>query len=127
MLEQQLNHDALASSVQRALFEENPDGWIAFVTHIQKKVTWFGTGLSEMKTDVTPKADQATPGKADPVEKSMEAATTEWGASDEKRGWPWPYLLNRGRLQRQISFFSVIDRSTVRRKAAFQTRRKPPE
>jgi hypothetical protein len=28
-------------------------------------------------------------------------------------------LLNRGRLQRQISFFSVIDRSTVRRKTAF--------
>jgi hypothetical protein len=90
LLEQQLNHDALASSVQHALFEENTDGWKAFLTHIQKKVTWFGTGLTEMKPDVTPKANQAMPEKAAPVEKSIEAATTEWGASDEKRGWPWP-------------------------------------
>ena len=63
MLEQQLNHDALASSVQHALFEENPYCWKAFVTDIQKKVTWFGTGLTETKSDVTPKANQATPEK----------------------------------------------------------------
>jgi hypothetical protein len=91
LLEQELNHDALAASVKHDLFQGNPGGWKAFATHIQKKVKWFGTGLSDLKSDVTLETLQHTPEKAGPVEKSTEAGTTtEWGASDERRGWPWP-------------------------------------
>jgi hypothetical protein len=91
LLEPELNHEALAASVQHALFEGNPGGWMAFATHIQKKVTWFGTGLPEIKADLTTEDNQATLEKATPVEKSAETATSsEWGMSDEKRGWPWP-------------------------------------
>ncbi|WP_087670111.1 hypothetical protein [Caballeronia humi] len=91
LLEQELNHDALATSVQHALFEGDPGGWEAFAMQIQEKVKWFGTGLPEIKADVTPEDIQAAPETETPVEKPNEAASsTEWGASDEKRGWPWP-------------------------------------
>lgn len=91
LLEQELHHDALGSSVQHALSEGSSDGWKSFATHIQKKVIWFGTGLPEIKADVTPETIQGTPEKAAPVETSPPAATTtEWGISDDKRGWSRP-------------------------------------
>ena len=45
LLEQQLNHDALTSSVQHALFEENPDGWKGFCDAHPEKGDMVRTGL----------------------------------------------------------------------------------
>jgi hypothetical protein len=41
--------------------------------------------------EVTQKTLHDTPESVESAEKSTDAAaTSEWGASDEKRGWPWP-------------------------------------
>jgi hypothetical protein len=91
LLEEHLNHKALASTVQHDLFEGNPEGWKAYVTHIQKKVKWFGEDLPEMKADASLEPAHDASEEASPVEASAETAPpAEWGASDEKRGWPWP-------------------------------------
>jgi hypothetical protein len=45
-----------------------------------------GTYRNEVRRHA--ESQSSNPREADPVEKSMEAATTEWGASDEKRGRP---------------------------------------
>ena len=91
LLEVQLNHGALAATVQHDLFEGNPDGWKAYAAHIQKKVKWFGAELPEMKADTAPESAHDTAKEASPVEPSAEAVPpADWGASDEKRGWPWP-------------------------------------
>jgi hypothetical protein len=87
LLEAELNRDALASSVQHKLFEGNPDGWKAYVTHVQKTVKWFGTGLPGMKADALAEpahdaAKDATPAAATLSDKS--------DAPIEKKGWPWP-------------------------------------
>ena len=92
LLETELNRNALASTVQHDLFDGNPDGWNAYVAHMQEKVGWFGTGLPEMKQR---NADEPLHVAADmdtsPAEASVEAAPlAEWDAPDEKRGWPWP-------------------------------------
>jgi hypothetical protein len=88
LLEEPLNHRALAATVQRDLFEGNPDGWNAYVAELQKKVTWFGTELPKMKKSKPRQAHNAG-NEPNPVEASI-APAAEWGASDEKRGWPWP-------------------------------------
>jgi hypothetical protein len=91
LLETELNHNALASTVQRDLFDGNPDGWKTYVAHMQKKVGWFGTGLPEMKRSVSDEPVHVAVEEASPVEASVEAApAAEWDAPDEKKGWPWP-------------------------------------
>jgi hypothetical protein len=92
LLEEELNRDALASSVQHDLFGGNPEGWKVYVAHIRQNVKWFASGLPEMQSqEVTQKTLHDTPESVDSAEKSTDAAaTSEWGASDEKRGWPWP-------------------------------------
>ncbi|MFM0209733.1 hypothetical protein PQQ96_20215 [Paraburkholderia sediminicola] len=91
LLEAELNRDALASSVQRNLFDGNPDGWKAYATHVQRTVKGFGTGLPEMKAEALAKpahnaAKDATPAAA-PVAATLPAASD---APIEKKGWPWP-------------------------------------
>jgi hypothetical protein len=41
LLETDLNRKVLASTVQHDLFDSSPDGWKAYVAHMQKKVVWF--------------------------------------------------------------------------------------
>lgn len=91
LLEAELNHDALASSVQHHLFDGNPDGWKAYVTHVQRTVEWFGTGLPGMKAHTL--ADTARDAAKDvtPVETSVVATlSARSDAPIEKKGWPWP-------------------------------------
>ncbi|NPT58890.1 hypothetical protein [Paraburkholderia elongata] len=91
LLEAELNRDALASSVQHNLFDGNLDGWKAYVTHVQRTVKWFGTGLPRMKADALaePVHDAAT--DATPVEASVvNTLPAESDAPTEKKGWPWP-------------------------------------
>ncbi|TDN66806.1 hypothetical protein [Paraburkholderia sp. BL10I2N1] len=91
LLEMELNQNALASTVQHDLFDGNPDGWNAYVAHIQKKVKWFGTGLPKMKGDASAEPTHDAAEEASPVEASVEAAPpAEWDVPDEKKGWPWP-------------------------------------
>ena len=75
--------------VQHDLFEGNPDGWNAYVAELQKKVTRFGAELPKMKKESKPREAHNTREEPNPVEASV-APAPEWGASDEKRGWPWP-------------------------------------
>jgi len=51
LLAAELNRDALASTVQHNLFDGNPHGWKAYVSHVQNKVKWFGTGLQGTRAD----------------------------------------------------------------------------
>jgi hypothetical protein len=93
LLEAELNRDDLASTVQRHLFHGNPNGWSAYISYVQKKVTWFGTGLSTMNEDsvVEPShdaEDEAGSVEAPPL--AEPAAALEVEVRNEKRGWPWP-------------------------------------
>ena len=95
LLESELNGNVLASTVQHDLFDGNPDGWKEYVVHIQKKVKWFGTGLPEMKPGTSAELPHDAAEEASPVEAPVEAsvvaaASVEWDAPDEKKGWPWP-------------------------------------
>ena len=91
LLETELNRNALASTVQHDLFDGNPDGWKAYVTRVQKKVSWFGTGLPEMKSGAADEPAYLAAEDASPIEASVETTPpTEWDAPDEKKGWPWP-------------------------------------
>jgi hypothetical protein len=87
LLETELNRHALASTVQHNLFDGNPDGWNAYIGHVQKKVKWFGTGLSNPKKDARAEPSHQTMNETSPVE---AVPSTEAHASNEKRGWPWP-------------------------------------
>ena len=86
LLEAELNRDALASTVQQNLFDGNPDGWNAYVSHVQKKVTWFGTGLVNIQKDALAKPSHDAIKKASPV---AAASSVDADARNEKRGWPW--------------------------------------
>jgi hypothetical protein len=91
LLEAELNRDALASSVQHHLFDGNPDGWKAYVTHVQRTVKWFGTGLPGINADASAEPAHDAAKDATPVAASVVAtlpATSD--APVEKKGWPWP-------------------------------------
>ena len=91
LLASELNRNALASTVQHDLFDGNPDGWKEYVAYMQTKVSWFGTGLPEMKPGTSEEPVPAGADDASPVDASVEATPlTEWDAADEKTGWPWP-------------------------------------
>ncbi|MFM0669817.1 hypothetical protein [Paraburkholderia sediminicola] len=42
LLDADLDGERLATSVQRNLFADNPDGWLAYVAAMQAEVPWFG-------------------------------------------------------------------------------------
>ncbi|MFM0666965.1 hypothetical protein [Paraburkholderia sediminicola] len=91
LLEAELNRDALASTVQHNLFDGNPDGWNAYIGYVQKKVKWFGTGLSNNKKDALAEPSHDAPNEAGSVEaEDMALPAVEVEVRGEKRGWPWP-------------------------------------
>jgi hypothetical protein len=71
LLEPSLNRNALASTVQHDLFEDNPGGWATYAAHVQKKVSWFGKTL--------PVENLGAPTRA-----VRTSAVTK-----PKTGWPW--------------------------------------
>ena len=91
LLEAELNRNGLASSVQHTLFDGNPDGWKAYVAHVQKTVKWFGTGLPTMKASALAEPANDAAKDATPVIAS-DVVTLPAGsdAPVEKKGWPWP-------------------------------------
>ena len=91
LLEAELNRDALASTVQFNLFDGNPRGWKAYVSHVQNKVKWFGTGLSNIKEGARAEPSHDATDAASPVEAPDTAVSpVEADVRNEKRGWPWP-------------------------------------
>jgi hypothetical protein len=91
LLDVKLNRNALASTVQHDLFDGNPDGWKAYAAHMQKKVKWFGAGLSKIEGAASPEPTLDAAQETSLVEASVKAAPpSEWDAPDEKKGWPWP-------------------------------------
>lgn len=91
LLEAELNRDALASTVQHNLFDGNPDGWNAYISHVQNKVKWFGTGLSNIKKGALAEPSHDATDEASPVEAPVTAVPpVEADVRNEKRGWPWP-------------------------------------
>jgi hypothetical protein len=91
LLDTELNRNALASTVQHELFDGNPDGWIAYAAHMQKKVKWFGAGLSKIKGNASTERTLDAAEEASPAEASVKTAPpSEWDTPDEKKGWPWP-------------------------------------
>lgn len=91
LLEAALNRDALASSVQQNLFDGDPDGWNAYISYVQQKVKWFGTGLSNNKKDVLAEPSRDATDRANPDEAPVMAVpAVEVDVRNEKRGWPWP-------------------------------------
>jgi hypothetical protein len=93
LLEAELNRDALAAAVQHKLFDGNPNGWDAYVRYMQKKVTWFGKGLSNIKDDSVVRGSHDAQDHARPADAPLlakPAAAGDVGVRNEKRGWPWP-------------------------------------
>ncbi|RKR36850.1 hypothetical protein [Paraburkholderia sp. BL17N1] len=91
LLAAELNRDALASAVQRNLFDGNPEGWNAYAGYLRKKVNWFGTGLSNHSKDAPAEPLRDVPNEVGPVDAPAKVVpAAEVNARDEKRGWPWP-------------------------------------
>lgn len=84
LLEIELNRDALALSVQLNLFDGHRDGWNAYVVEIQKKVPWFGVGLSEAKGNAPVEPARSV------TDRATSLSLTDRGQASEKKGWPWP-------------------------------------
>lgn len=87
LLEAELNRKALASTVQHDLFDGNPDGWNAYVAHMQNKVKWFGTGLAATRKSARDDSLHAPADGASPV---GDAPSSERDARGDRKGWPWP-------------------------------------
>jgi hypothetical protein len=91
LLETELDRNALVSTVEKDLFEGNPDGWNAYVTHLRKKVAWFGKSLSKTGGHARNKRTLVAPVEEGPAEPSDGATPdTEQVAPKVKTTWPWP-------------------------------------
>lgn len=91
LLETNLDRNAFVSTIEHALFEGNPDGWKAYVAHLQKRVAWFGKGLQKAESGARKKPALAVPEEAGPAEPSARATPhTGQPAPELKTSWPWP-------------------------------------
>lgn len=76
LLDETLNRELLASTVQHDLFAGNRDGWTRYVAERREEVAWFGEGL-----DAPPDGEGAEDeGGAFDAAAPKEALTR----------WPWP-------------------------------------
>jgi hypothetical protein len=87
LLDTELNRKALASTVQHELFDGNPDGWNAYVRHLQKKVAWFGDGLAGKADDA---GAERLHDAAGTIASAAASPSDESNAPQARRGWPWP-------------------------------------
>jgi hypothetical protein len=91
LLEAELDRNGLASVVQHNLFDGNADGWNVYLSYVQKKVKWFGAGLSTMEKDVLAESSREAVNDLSGVEASVTAAPSDkLEVLPEKKGWPWP-------------------------------------
>ena len=91
LLETELDRNALVSTVENDLFEGNPDGRNAYVTHVRKRVAWFGNSLPKTGSHAGKKPALAAPVEPGAAEPSAGATLhTEQAAPKVKTTWPWP-------------------------------------
>lgn len=79
LLETELDRMELASTVQRELFGDDPEGWQSYVDYVRQKVSWFGLELAVDNT-----AEALTPANDPEGESGIPSET-----SATKTGWPW--------------------------------------
>lgn len=77
LLEAELDRVALASTVQRELFGNDPQGWDSYARYVRRKVSWFGLDLDE-KTSVSPTGNDS---------KDENGTTSD--PSPARTRWPW--------------------------------------
>jgi hypothetical protein len=82
LLAAEMDSNALALAVQRNLFDNNADGWDAYLAHVRQKVEGFGAGVARAPIGATANRTSAA-GQAPALNTTREQA-------GEKRGWPWP-------------------------------------
>ncbi|WP_051481518.1 hypothetical protein [Paraburkholderia nodosa] len=77
LLETELDRIELASTVRRALFADDPQGWASYSAYVRQKVSWFGLELDEtahISTRVNDRDDE-------------NGGTSQ--SSAMRTGWPW--------------------------------------
>lgn len=77
LLGNELDRAELASTVRRALFQDDSQSWESYAAYIRQKVSWFGRELDKA-------TDAATPAHHADGENSSGP-----DASAMKTGWPW--------------------------------------
>ncbi|WP_343676638.1 hypothetical protein [Paraburkholderia heleia] len=66
LLDETLDHDALATSVRNHLFELNPGGWHAYAADLRGEVAWFGRKQTARRRSQHREPGRASaPGQAD--------------------------------------------------------------
>ena len=59
LLDETLNRDMLANTVKHDLFDENANGWTAYVEERRKDVAWFAEDLPELKETTAPVTEKS--------------------------------------------------------------------
>ncbi|MEM5402132.1 MULTISPECIES: hypothetical protein [Paraburkholderia] len=77
LLETELDRIELASTVQRELFADDPQGWASYAAWVRQKVSWFGLELDKSAHASTPVNDRD----------DENGGTSQ--SSAMKTGWPW--------------------------------------
>ncbi len=77
LLETELDRIALASTVQRELFADDPQGWASYAAYVRQKVSWFGLEL-----DRTAHASTRVNDRDDEISRTSQSSTM-------RTGWPW--------------------------------------
>lgn len=77
LLETELDRVELASTVQRELFADDPQGWASYAAYVRQKVSWFGLELDKTAHASTPVNDRG----------DENGATAQ--SSTMRTGWPW--------------------------------------
>ena len=83
LLEPTLDRKRLASAVRRHLFEDNADGWRAYIAGLRAEVPWFGVGLPVARPGGNARASSIAENVACPM--SEEASD---GSEPAQRGQP---------------------------------------
>ncbi|WP_254316374.1 hypothetical protein [Paraburkholderia sp. CNPSo 3272] len=77
LLETELNRIGLASTVQRELFPDDPQGWASYAAYVRQKVSWFGLELDDTVHASTRENDRD----------DENGGTSQSPAA--RTGWPW--------------------------------------
>jgi hypothetical protein len=84
LLEPELDRAALASTVRRELFSDDPQGWDSYAAYLRQKVSWFGLEPDGTSGTSTPTNDPNGE-SAGTSDSSMMKSDT----SMTKTRWPW--------------------------------------
>jgi hypothetical protein len=88
LLETELDRNALAAAVRDNLFDGNAAGWGTYLDFVQKKVTWFGTGLPANEEGAPVESSRDALNKTEAS--GAVASSAKPQVSARKKGWPWP-------------------------------------